>query len=710
MIHSAIVTGLTGQDGSYLTELLLEKGYKVYGFKRRTSNNDLGCSAHLESEQDLEIIEGDLLDQASLNRLCKLAAANEFYNLASQSHVGSSFEQPIYTAQASGLAVLNCLEAIRNSGYHTRFYQASTSELYGGQRGEVTCNEQTPFHPRSPYGCAKLFGYSITVNYRESYKLFACNGILFNHECIDKYTNLLVKINSTSQIRILRPKDLLPFSEVETTTHYDKQADTNQYSIWDGEKWVSLRAITVRPADHTNPDFCGQMTNTRNGIVQTTRHHKLIDSNGEKHRADHFSIGSKLLHGKFPVNTEWETRVSREEAELLGLIAGDGWVSSKKNAIDITNIDKQVISRIRYLWESITGNTIGVGKQYRSGYNGISQKIRLHRVVSWNLSNGLRDQLYNSDGYKKVPDYILNSSPEIQEAFLIGYNTADGLKANPCTYRYKNFKTNSSQLAQGLLYLISNVTGQSFNITSETDNNYYSINLLSPVDNKVKEEAIRSLLKVSYSSRAIARETGASRKFVSKITNGGHAEEHHLKKDPNEVKKIEETELDYVYDLCTDSGRFMAGVGTLIIGNSPRRGPNFVTRKISLGAAKIKAGKQDKLYLGNLKSKRDWGHAKDYVRGMWMMLNHNVPGDFVLATGRTHSVEDFCKIAFKEAGLGGYRNYVEIDPQFYRPAEVDILLGDYNLAKDRFGWYPQISFESLVTEMVNNDIELARKI
>jgi len=317
MNRSAIITGITGQDSSYLAELLLEKGYKVYGLKRRTSGNSLGCSAHLENS--IEVVEGDLTDLSSLSRLCQLAQADEFYNLASQSHVGISFKEPIHTATATGIGVLNCLEAIRGSGYHTRFYQASTSELYGGQRGEFMCSEETPFHPRSPYGVAKAFGHWMTVNYRESYKMFACCGILFNHE-------------------------------------------------------------------------------------------------------------------------------------------------------------------------------------------------------------------------------------------------------------------------------------------------------------------------------------------------------------------------------------------------SPRRGPNFVTRKITLGVAAIKRGEQKKLALGNLDAKRDWGYAKDFVKGMWLMLNHNKPEDFVLATGETHSVREFCQLAFEHAGLGDYQDYVVVDPRFYRPAEVDILLGDPSKAMSVLGWEPALGFKGLVKDMVDNDL------
>lgn len=316
MKKSAVITGIRGQDSSYLAELLLAKDYKVYGLKRYNSDCDLGCSQHLEEE--IEVFEGDLTDLSSLTKLCKLAKPDEFYNLGAMSHVGSSFLQPIYTANCTGLGVLNCLEAIRDSGYHTKFLQASTSELFGGQYGEVKCNENTSFYPRSPYGVAKLYGYWITRNYRDAYKFFTCNSICFNHE-------------------------------------------------------------------------------------------------------------------------------------------------------------------------------------------------------------------------------------------------------------------------------------------------------------------------------------------------------------------------------------------------SPRRSPSFVTRKITLGVANIKAGKQKKLYLGNLEAKRDWGHARDYVEGMWKMLQHHTADDYVLATGETHSIKQLCDVAFAHAGLGNYEEYVEIDPQFYRPAEVDVLIGDNTKAKQVLGWEPKITFTELVKEMVDAD-------
>jgi GDPmannose 4,6-dehydratase len=320
-MKSAIVTGLRGQDGSYLAEQLITEGYRVYGIIRRASTGlDLGCASGLQDNPMLEVTEGDILDGGGLARLCGLVKPDLFFNMAAQSHVGTSFSQPTYTSQVDGIGVLNCLEAIRLSGAHTRFLQASTSELYGGISGGAT-NEKTSFYPRSPYGCAKLFGYWITVNYRESYKMFACNSICHNHE-------------------------------------------------------------------------------------------------------------------------------------------------------------------------------------------------------------------------------------------------------------------------------------------------------------------------------------------------------------------------------------------------SERRGPNFVTRKITQAAARISLGLQSKLYLGNLDAKRDWGYAPDFTRGMIMMLiKASQPKDYVLATGETHSVKEFCKIAFKHVGLQ-WSDYVEIDPQFYRPAEVNVLLGDYSEINKDLGWEPWTKFNELVIRMVDNDLSL----
>ena len=186
MPKRALITGITGQDGSYLTELLLEKGYEVFGIVRRSSSFNTERIDHLyqdphEPATRLRMFYGDLNDSSSLNTILRRTEPDEIYNLGAQSHVRVSFDIPEYTGEVSGLGTVRLLEAIRETGIRPKFYQASSSELFGKAR-EIPQTENTPFHPRSPYGCAKAYAYHITVNYRESYGLFACNGILFNHE------------------------------------------------------------------------------------------------------------------------------------------------------------------------------------------------------------------------------------------------------------------------------------------------------------------------------------------------------------------------------------------------------------------------------------------------------------------------------------------------------------------------------------------------
>ncbi|MFZ5862551.1 MAG: GDP-mannose 4,6-dehydratase [Nitrospirota bacterium] len=324
----ALITGITGQDGSYLTELLLKKGYEVYGIVRRSSSFNTGRIDHVYQDPHdpnyrLHLVYGDLNDASSLNRILRTVQPDEIYNLGAQSHVRVSFDVPEYTAEVTGVGSVRLLEAVRETGIQPRFYQASSSEMFGKVL-EVPQRETTPFYPRSPYGVSKVFAYWMTVNYRESYGLFACNGILFNHE-------------------------------------------------------------------------------------------------------------------------------------------------------------------------------------------------------------------------------------------------------------------------------------------------------------------------------------------------------------------------------------------------SPRRGETFVTRKITKAAARIKLGLQDKLFLGNLDAKRDWGFAGDYVEAMWLMLQHPQPDDYVVATGETHSIRELLDVAFGLVDLD-WHQYVEIDPRYFRPAEVDLLIGDPSKAGTVLGWKPTVSFKDLIRMMVDADLERERQI
>ena len=181
-MRKAFITGITGQDGSYLAELLLEKEYEVHAIMRRASVFTTQRINHIMNHENLTVHHGDLTDSSNLHRLLMAIRPDEIYNLGAQSHVAVSFEIPEYTADVVGLGAIRLLDSVRDLGPNCKYYQASTSELFGGIPGTEPQSESTPFYPKSPYGAAKLYAYWVTVNYRESYNLFACNGILFNHE------------------------------------------------------------------------------------------------------------------------------------------------------------------------------------------------------------------------------------------------------------------------------------------------------------------------------------------------------------------------------------------------------------------------------------------------------------------------------------------------------------------------------------------------
>jgi len=269
-----------------------------------------------------------------------------------------------------------------------------------------------------------------------------------------------------------------------------------------------------------------------------------------------------------------------------------------------------------------------------------------------------------------VPPLILNADEEVQAAFLRGYYAGDGLKKGSGA----SIKTNSAVLAQGVCWMY-HLAGQpaSVYVEQRDGRTYYQLNLASAVRVGAKGQ--------------------------------------HLRKNPAEVRRVVPAQVpddEWTFDIETESGKFCAGVGRLVISNSPRRGLEFVTRKITWHAAAIKHGLERELRLGNLDAERDWGYAKDYVEAMWLMLQREDPQDYVIATGEAHSVRECCEVAFDEAGLGNFEQYVTIDPAFVRPAEVDHLIGDPSKAERDLGWKPQTSFEDLIRLMTRADLELLK--
>jgi GDPmannose 4,6-dehydratase len=657
---SALVTGITGQDGSYLAELLLEKGYDVHGMVRRASTEKFDRIEHIRDRITLH--QGDLLDQRSLVDALRASKPSEIYNLAAMSFVAVSWIQPTLTAEFTGVGVTRMLEAMREVCPEARFYQASSSEMFGKVL-EVPQTETTPFYPRSPYGVAKAYGHFITVNYRESYDLHATSGILFNHECLSETTPLFLREDGI--IAVKTPVDLVPL--LRNGGSVQNFLPKAFLEIWDGDDWTPITAITATRRRATDPDHEMLSIQAHAGVVEVTAHHNMLNPDFEKVAACDVEAGDELaLADDMPPPADWSV-ATIEMAEFLGLMTADGYVHRDGAGGCFTNDDPLLRAHVASLWSQLF---LGKSKEraVTSGWNENASVERVELNGCRTVTPWLREQLYTSTGFKQVPQLILNASQEVQQAFLDGYDKGDGLKRG----NGASVKTNSAVLAQGLCWMY-HVNDQPATVSVEQrgETTYYQLNLASAV----------------------------------RVGDKGQ----HLRKNPAEVRRIAPASVpddEWTFDVETESGVFCAGVGRLVISNSPRRGLEFVTRKITWHAAAIKHGLKQEVRLGNLDAERDWGYAKDYVEAMWLMLQRDIPEDYVIATGTANSVRECCEVAFDEAGLGDFEQYVTIDPAFVRPAEVDHLIGDPGKAGRDLGWVPQTSFEELIRLMTRADMAL----
>ena len=626
---------------------------------RRSSTERFERIEHIRDQITLH--QADLLDQRSLVDALRAAKPDEIYNLAAMSFVAVSWIQPTLTAEFTGVGVTRVLEAVREVCPEARFYQASSSEMFGKVR-EVPQTEETPFYPRSPYGVAKAYGHFITVNYRESYDLHATSGILFNHECIAATAPLLVRHNGI--VKVVTPPDLVPL--MRKGRSIQSFTPDRLLEVWDGESWTEITAITATRRRATDPDHRLLSIEARGGIVEATAHHRMLDSERDILRAGDVEAGSRVaLAEQWPESQDW-TAVTPEMAEFLGLMVADGCVPIDERHTDFANNDEGLRLRMTQLWSKLfmgraTASTL------RSGWDPDKTVEHLRLVGAPRATAWLREQLYTRTGLKQVPPLILNAAAAARDAFLEGYYAGDGLKRG----NGESVKTNSAVLAQGLYWLYA-LDGRRASVYAEqrAGRTYYQLNLPSAVRVGAKGQ--------------------------------------HLRRDPAEVRKVVQAEVaddEWVFDLETQSGVFCAGVGAMVVHNSPRRGLEFVTRKITWHAAAIKLGLADKLQLGNLDAERDWGYARDYVEAMWLMLQRDEAEDFVIATGVSHSVRECLEIAFDQAGLE-IGDHVEIDASLRRPAEVDQLIGDRSKAERLLGWTPQTTFEELIRLMVDADYQV----
>lgn len=272
----ALITGITGQDGSYLAEFLIEKGYEVHGIIRRSSSFNRGRIDHLYDDHsnkgELKLHYGDLSDIASIIRVLEETKPNEIYNLAAQSHVQVSYDVPIYTGQVDGLGVLNMLEAVRILGMPAKIYQASTSELFSGEANQAPQSEKTPMLPRSPYGVAKLYAYNMARVYRDAYNMFICNGILFNHESPRRGENFV-----TRKITLAIPEIINGTREFITLGNVKAERDWGHAKDYVRAMWMMLQADD--PKDY---------------VVSTGEAHSVLDFLEEAFRVANKLYGSKL--------------------------------------------------------------------------------------------------------------------------------------------------------------------------------------------------------------------------------------------------------------------------------------------------------------------------------------------------------------------------------------------------------------------------------
>jgi GDPmannose 4,6-dehydratase len=358
--------------------------------------------------------------------------------------------------------------------------------------------------------------------------------------------------------------------------------------------------------------------------------------------------------------------MTEDEAWLLGILVAEGWINEQGRVV-VSNQDLTLLDEVEARWRRVSG---GQASRYvaPSGFEGGHDVTQLRLTGSGAYGRFLRESIYTRSGEKRIPMRVLNALPETRTAFLRGFNAGDGLRSTPCTYEFQGFKSSSAALAAGLYWLATTTLGQRAILCPEARNGrlYYQVNLNSPAETGKGKHLVRPLDEVVRSEP---------------VSYGG-----------------------WLFDLATETGTFHAGIGQGWIHNSPRRGLEFVTRKVTDGVARIKAGKSDELRLGNLEARRDWGFAGDYVDAMWRMLQRDEPADYVIATGVAHTVRDLVEAAFARAGLDP-RAHVKIDPALIRPAEVEHLVGDASKARRDLGWAPKTDFRGLVEMMVEADMK-----
>jgi len=658
---TALITGVTGQDGSYLAELLLEKGYEVYGVVRRVAIDDDKRFWRINNIKDkINIVGATMENYASLIKIIAETNPDEVYHLAAQSFVAHSFEDEFSTMQININGTHYLLSAIERLCLKTKFYFAATSEMFGNSPAPQ--DEGTPFMPRSIYGISKLTSFQLTKNYREAYGIFGCSGILFNHESILKNSPIILK-------NVVGEVDILPIEDLFRTENHKYEGILDKYKtceVWDGDNWTRI----IKGSCYKDMKKEINLIQTVSSCCETTLEHSFFDNNGDEIENKALKISDTLYNAFYP-SDEGFLNPDLNLCKFLGFVVGDGYIPEDGCSIRLTGIDKQQLIEYANLLCGIFGFTYKCSTWGPGQFDGCTKDIwQLEINVNSYFGKWLRGEIYTlRSSEKKVPKFILNGSTESKKQFFDGYYDADGRKSGNERYLYKGFTTKSATLCLGLLYIMKSFSIQEPKCKCEYRNGkrYYRVQF-----------------RCDYE------------------TSRGNS----VMKNLNEIISIYPTESEdgWFYDIQTESQSFATGPNLIKIHNSPRRGLEFVTRKITDGVARIMYGLQDHIELGNLDAKRDWGYAKDYVEGMWLMLQQDEPDDYVLATGETHSIREFCEEAFGYLDMD-YNDYVVVNPKFYRPAEVHQLCGNASKAQSMLGWEHTVGFKELVIRMVESDLK-----
>jgi GDPmannose 4,6-dehydratase len=700
MKKTAIITGLTGMDGSILAEQLLCKDYKVYGMIRRSSRGlDLGCASNLEGNPNLEVLEGDLLDLPSLISLCKLAKADYFYHAAAMSVHPKSM---IYITQPGCYTKPLYIEELWENKYRQYKFGGIFKEHHN-KIGEIEVlnmpENKTLKVLAYKNGMAQWFPIKQISRHHYKGKLIHLSQqwgevlVTPNHSVYNDMGQLVSPLENPNLLAVrrinhynIRPKKTIFLHElIPKYLKQDFSKIKNHLSLED----KSLQAFM---------EFCGAFVsegwttyNKSNGsyvtcISQSDK--KWLELIQEKTKLFYSGKSWIIRHKK--ENNKDCFRLEFNNKALYSLIRKIcGVKSDNKQAPDF------IFQLDRICWKHFLDYLIeGDGHVYEwenyncDSYATTSQKLAAQVSLLWTYLK--KDYSYSScyENHKKwKKGYRLKETKFYKEN--LGNKQYSEIDYEGYVYDISVDEVANFVIGPGKVVVHNSHVGTSFSqpVFTIENNTIGTLNCL---------EAIRMS---GIHTRFLHCAT--SEIFGGVSTKPANEETIFYPKSPYGISKMAAFWLVKNY---REAYKIFACNSICFNHEEPgKRGPNFVTRKISLAVAKIKAGQQDKLYLGNLDAKRDWGIASDFTRGMQLMLEAAEPDDFVLATGETHSVREFCEIAFSHAGLDDYKKYVEIDPRFYRPTEVDVLIGDYSKAKQVLGWEPTVTFKQLVQEMVDAD-------